>query len=103
MQSVVTLQRVNYISAFQNRESADAFLRAKSYGVSLQVYPPPKQKDEVASEALELAMGENSPLLQNLANNDYQAAANAIYSTMSILNVGIDYVRISCVSVCTCA
>ncbi len=50
----------------------------------------------MASEALELGMGENSPLLQNLANKDYQAAANAIYSTISILNVGIDYVRIIC-------
>ncbi len=61
----------------------------------LQVNAPLTSKEEVASEALDLATDPNSTLALNLAGKDYQAAANAIYSTISILNMGIHYVRIS--------
>ncbi len=65
--------------------------------IFFQVNPPLKSKEEVASDALNLATDPNSTLALNLAGKDYQAAANAIYSTISLLNTGIDYVRKRCV------
>ncbi len=63
-----------------------------------QVYPPPRPLGIVASEILEMATDENSTVAQALASGDYQAAVMAIYSSVSILNVPLDFVRtgISC-------
>ncbi len=62
-----------------------------------QVYPPPRPKGIVASEILEMATGENSTVAWAYATGDYKAAVMAIYSSVSILNVPLDFVR-TCVS-----
>ncbi len=54
---------------------------------------PQRPKDTVASEALDMATSPNSTLALTLANGDYQAAVMAIYSSISILNVDVDFVR----------